>query len=63
MSGIDKFKRAVLVLASLVVPVGMGILIGVYYMLRPERKNDYLGPMCIILGVVNFLIVRYITSL
>ena len=63
MVSIDKFKRAILVLASLVVPVGMGILIGVYYMLRPERKNDYLGVLCVILGIVNFLIVRYITSL
>jgi hypothetical protein len=51
MVSVNKFNRAILVLASLVLPT-VGIPIGVYYTLRPERKNDYLGPLCLILGVV-----------
>jgi hypothetical protein len=57
MVDINKFNRAILVLASLVLP-GVGITIGIYYTLRPERKNDYLGPLCLVLGVVWVVVVR-----
>jgi len=57
MTSIDKFNRTILVLASLVLP-GVGILIGIYYTLKPERKNDYLGPLCLILGVVWVAVVQ-----
>lgn len=57
MVGINEFNRAILVLASLVLP-GVGIPIGLYYTLRPERKNDYLGPLCLIVGVVWVLVVQ-----
>jgi hypothetical protein len=57
MVSVNKFNRAILVLASLVLPT-VGIPIGVYYTLRPERKNDYLGPLCLVIGVVWVVVVR-----
>jgi len=59
MVSVNKFNRAILVLASLVLP-GVGIPIGAYYTIRPERKNDYLGPLCLILGVAWVVVVRLI---
>jgi uncharacterized membrane protein YvbJ len=63
MTKINSFNRAIVILASGVIPVGFGVLIGLFYTLRPDRKNDYLGPLCIILGFANSAIVWYITSL
>jgi hypothetical protein len=56
MVSIDKFNRAIVILASVVLP-SVGILIGLYYTLRPEREEDYLGPLCIFLGFVTMLAV------
>jgi len=41
----------------------VGIIAGACYVMKPERKNDYLGVLCFILGIAYFVIVRYITSL
>jgi len=62
MTSLNSFNRAILILGSLVVPL-VGIIAGAYYMIRPERKKDYLGVLCFVLGIVYFAIVWYITSL
>jgi hypothetical protein len=59
MTILDGLMRANLILGSLVVPL-VGIIAGAYYMNRPERKNDYLGVLCLVLGIVNFAIVWFV---
>jgi hypothetical protein len=62
MVSLSRFNRGVLILGSLVVPL-VGIIAGTYYIGRPERPGDILGPLCIILGISCLVIWRSVPSL
>jgi hypothetical protein len=59
---LSSFNRAIVVVASLVIPP-VGIIAGGYYMIRPERENDILGIVCFVLGLVSLAIAYSISSL
>jgi len=62
MVTLSRFDLGVLILRSQVAPA-VGIVAGMYHAAGSERPGDILGALCIILGIIYFVIWRSVSSL